>query len=196
MKKELAVTTDNVGQVMDELNEAFFDIPFENSDYQNRAFVMSAQITPGRAYRAIGLRMYSKIRAVKSHLIDRKRAEIKMEKKKAKIDSGKCSSYKVRLLELDILEYDDSRGHADKLLNDALRELNCLYIEFKKLPKYDREAFEKEEVQHFGNRLDRQTKGIVGAVESIHNMKHDLPNWEESILRALNNPELKLIEAT
>ena len=51
----LQVTNENVAAVLQEVQEAFYDIPFENSQFQTEAFVIAAQLTPERAYRAIGL---------------------------------------------------------------------------------------------------------------------------------------------
>ena len=66
---DLPVTLDTVGNVLTEIEDAFFDIPFENSDFQTRAFVVASQQTPARAYRAIGLQMFSKIQAVKEYKV-------------------------------------------------------------------------------------------------------------------------------
>lgn len=176
----LTISVDNIGDVLQKLEIAFFDIPFENSDFQNRAFVVAAQQTPGRAYRAIGLRMFTKIRAVKDYLIQKERTKIDVEEKQAKIADASTNEFDRRRLQLDILQIQDSESWNDKLLNDALRELNCLYAEFLRLPNYTREQFEAEEADHFQNRLNRAlTSG--GPAESLLNMNRDLPEWQSRI---------------
>lgn len=57
MSDNALITLDTVNDIVSELYESFDNIPFENSDFQNENFVISSQITPERAYRAIGLRM-------------------------------------------------------------------------------------------------------------------------------------------
>lgn len=169
------------GNVLQELEEAFFDIPFENSDFQNRAFVVAAQQTPARAYRAIGLRMHAKIRAVKEYQYAQAKLEIDIEEREAKIADERTDPFERRRLELENAKAQDESGWGKKLLNDALRELNCLYAEFKKLPRYTRAQFEAEEAKHFDGRLQRQLLPGGGARESLDNMHVDLLEWNKRI---------------
>ncbi len=188
---DLALRVEEVGSVLEELDAAFFDIPFENSDFQNRAFVVAAQITPARAYRAIGLRMFAKVRAVKEYQFQQQLNAIDIEEKEAKIASPDTSEFDRRRLRVEILKIEDGATFGKKLLNDALRELNCLYAEFKKLPQYTREQFEAEEAAHFEQRLTRQLRGN-GATESLTNMQRDLPGWDAMV--ALAGDEIKRLE--
>ena len=180
------------GNILQELEEAFFDIPFENSDFQNRAFVVAAQQTPARAYRAIGLRMHAKIRAVKEYQYAQAKLEIDIEEREAKIADESTNPFERRRLELENIKAQDEAGWGKKLLNDALRELNCLYAEFKKLPRYTREQFEAEEAKHFDGRLQRQLLPGGGARESLDNMHRDLAEWDARI--ALSAEDIKLLE--
>lgn len=180
------------GNVLQELEEAFFDIPFENSDFQNRAFVVAAQQTPARAYRAIGLRMHAKIRAVKEYQYAQAKLAIDIEEREAKIADANTNPFDRRRLELENAKAQDESGWGKKLLNDALRELNCLYAEFKKLPRYTRAQFEAEESKHFDGRLQRQLLPGGGARESLDNMHRDLAEWDERI--ALSSESIKRLE--
>lgn len=180
------------GNVLQELEEAFFDIPFENSDFQNRAFVVAAQQTPARAYRAIGLRMHAKIRAVKEYQYAQAKLAIDIEEREAKIADASINPFDRRRLELENAKAQDESGWGKKLLNDALRELNCLYAEFKKLPRYTRAQFEAEESKHFDGRLQRQLLPGGGARESLDNMHRDLAEWDERI--ALSSESIKRLE--
>lgn len=180
------------GNVLQELEEAFFDIPFENSDFQNRAFVVAAQQTPARAYRAIGLRMHAKIRAVKEYQYAQAKLAIDIEEREAKIADANTNPFDRRRLELENAKAQDESGWGKKLLNDALRELNCLYAEFKKLPRYTRAQFEAEESKHFDGRLQRQLLPGGGARESLDNMHTDLLQWDERI--AMSSESIKRLE--
>ncbi len=178
------LTTTDIPDVLKELEEAFFDIPFENSAFQNRAFVVAAQQTPARAFRAVGLRMFSKIQAVKEHLYNKELAEINLEEKREKLQSPDIDKFEKRRIELEIRKIQDGEGYANKLFNDALRDLDCMYAEFKRLPKYTREQFEAEEEKHFEQRLTRQLSA-GGAQESLLNMRQDLPQLGERIEAAI-----------
>lgn len=173
------VCENDVQDVLCELEKAFFDIPFDNSSYQNRVFVLAAQQTPGRAYRAIGLRMFAKIRAVQEFMIKRERNRIDIEEKEWLIAQESTTSFDRRRLELDILALRNAEGWENKLLHDALQELDCLYAEFKALPRYTREAFEAEEQIHFEKKLTRALK-VSGAAEALANMHLDAPKLIKS----------------
>ena len=176
MSDTALITTDTVNDVLNELNIAFKDIPFENSDFQNTNFVVAAQITPERAYRAIGLRMFSKIQALKEAKYGRLKEEIDIEELQAKIANPDTSSFDVRRAELDIQQKLENRSYTDKLIGDAIHELNLLYTHFKALPKYTRDEFEAGEENHFTQRLHRQLQGVSGAAESLTNMTTDVAN--------------------
>lgn len=180
----MKLTIPAISDVLTELEGAFFDIPFENSDFQNQNFVIAAQLTPARAYRAIGLRMFAKLRAVKEHLYNVQLADIEIEEKEYRMGQEGTSTFDKRRLVVEIAKARDGRSWANKLLNDALRELDCLYAEFKKYPQYTREQFEAEERAHFQARLEHQLRANGnGAVESLLNMQEDakqLSQWLES----------------
>lgn len=180
------------GNVLQELEEAFFDIPFENSDFQNRAFVVAAQQTPARAYRAIGLRMHAKIRAVKEYQYARAKLAIDIEEREAKIADERTDPFERRRMELENAKARDEAGWGEKLLNDALRELDCLYAEFNKLPRYNREQFEAEEEKHFLGKLNRQLLPGGGARESLDNMRIDLKEWDSRV--ELSAKDIALLE--
>lgn len=166
------VNETNLPNVLTELEEAFFDIPFENSDYQNKVFVLAAQQTPARAYRAIGLRMFAKIRAVQECLLNRERSNIDIEEMEHKIGLPETSDYDRRRLRVDILRIRNNESWENKLLHDALHELDCLYSEFKAMPSFTRSAFEAEEHKHFELKLSRAMK-VSGPAEALMNMTLD-----------------------
>ena len=184
------VNDSNVAEVLTEIQDAFYDIPFENSQFQTEAFVIASQITPERAYRAIGLRMHSKIQAVLEAKHGRAKEDIDLEELEAKIANPETNDFDRRRAQLDVSFKIANRKYTDKLMNDAVAELNVLYKHFKQLPKYTREEFETGERVHFTERLQRQISGCQGAAESITNMDGDLPNmlkFEESVALLTNN---------
>ena len=172
---ELTIHQDNAADVIAHIEKAFFDIPFENSDFQNDAFVVAAQITPERAYRAIGLRMHAKLRALQESQFNRRKADIDVEELRAKIEDPSTSVWDRRRAEVEVDRILSGRTWGDKLINDAVRELNCLYRHLSALPAYTREQFEAGEKRHFEQRLSRQVAGLTGAAESMLNMNSDMP---------------------
>lgn len=175
------VTDENALEVLDEIHKAFHDIPFENSEFQNKAFVLAAQITPERAYRQLGLRLHTRLNALRKAKFDKLRSDITIEEKRYLISLADTSTFDKRRYELDIMEIEESAAFTNKLINDCITECNYLYAQFKKFPKYTREQFEAAEEAHFLERSKRQSLGITGPNESLFNIAHDYKELEKTV---------------
>jgi hypothetical protein len=176
---QLTISETNAEDVVKEIQDAFYDIPFENSAFQTENFVIAGQITPERAYRAIGLRMNKKLIAVQEAIIGRELEKVEEEELQAKIDSPDYDNFEKRKFELELKKRQIYKPFNDKLFNDALKELNVLYKHFKALPKYTREEFEAGEKRHFLEDLNRQALGLAGAKMSLINMVDDMASIEK-----------------
>ena len=186
------ITLENTNDVVREIEDAFFDIPFENSQFQTENFVISSQITPERAYRAIGLRMHAKLRALNEARFGRMKEEIDLDEIDAKLQDPTLNQFDRRREEIKREEILSRRKWTDKLINDAIAELNVLYKHFKALPKYTRQQFEEGEALHFTQRLNRQALGLEGAKESLINMNEDIHainNYEQKYMQLLNTQQ-------
>lgn len=168
------VKLNDVPNILDEIKNAFFDIPFENSTFQTEAFIISAEMTPERSYRAIGLKMLTSIRTVENYLLSEKELQIDLDEIEYRLQNNNLSDFERRREEVKKEKILLSRSWNEKLLNDLLVELNVLYKHFKKMPKYTREQFESAERLHFEQKLGRQVLGIDGARMSLINMNEDL----------------------
>jgi hypothetical protein len=173
------VSADNAADVIREIEDAFWNIPFENSAFQTENFVLAAQITPERAYRAIGLRMHKKLIVVQEAIIGQEKAKIELEQLQEKLASPDYDKYEKRLMELEQQKRDINKRFNEKLLNDAIVELNVLYKHFKALPKYTREEFEAGEKRHYLEDLNRKALGLDGAKTSLINMIDDVKALEK-----------------
>jgi hypothetical protein len=177
-------TLQSTNDAIHEIETAFFDIPFENSDYQNEVFVLASQITPERAYRALGLRMHAKLRALRENYFGEKKRLITLGELQEKIASPDFSKWDKMRFEVEIEEMNSNLHYTEKLKNDAIKELECLYKHFKSLPQFTREQFENGERNHFEQRLTRNANGINGPSESLVNIAEDmkaLVSYEETI---------------
>lgn len=190
------VEIENVEQVIQEIEDSFYDIPFGNTGFQTKAFVMAAGITPERSYRAIGLQMLSGLNNIRSNIYEQKKRQIDMDEKRAKLEDPNTSIWDKKRIELELEFSDTTSKYGEKLLNDSIMELNLLYSEFKKLPKFTREQFENAEFNYFTQSLERQARGITGAVESLINMREDAPAldiYKEKLLQ-LENKDTETLE--
>ncbi len=174
MNEITELTIEDSDNILKELEDAFFDIPFDNSAFQTENFIIAAQITPERAYRAIGLRMSEKLRALNEAKYSRMKEDIDIEELREKLTLPDVSKWDKRRAEVDIQYKLENRQFSNKLINDALAELSILYKHFKALPKFTREQFEQGEKLHFEQKLQRQLIGVSGARESLANMTDDI----------------------
>jgi len=190
-------TIAHVDSILDEINQAFFDIPFENSQFQTEAFVIAAAITPERAYRSIGLRMFAKIRALQESKFHRLNNEIDLDEIDEKIAKGSLDKYELRRETVKREKTKAEIQYSDKLINDAITELNILYKHFKALPKFTREQFEAGEKQHFIERLSRQHE-LSGDQQSLINLDEDMKaldvfEEETKFIEIVDNTHLRLL---
>jgi cell fate (sporulation/competence/biofilm development) regulator YmcA (YheA/YmcA/DUF963 family) len=189
-------TLQNTNEALLNIEKRFYNIPFENSNFQNNAFVVAAQITPERAYRAIGLRIHSKLRALQENYFNERKSEIRIGELQELIESSATSKWDKMRHELEIEQILTSRPYTEKLKNDAMQEIACLYAHLEKLPEYTREEFEAGEMQHFIETSKRQTNGITGGEESLVNMIKDIPALEaykEAVIQITDNSQLDLL---
>lgn len=165
----------NIEKVLEELDVSFYDIPFGNSDYQNKAFVMAAEMTPARAYRHIGLRMFNRIAAIKELKYSRQLEDVDIEEKEYEILQSSTTPFDIKRKKIELEQIFDNRTRSDKLLNDAIKELDCLYFEFSKFPQYTRLQFEEEEETHFDLKLEHKdsSKLAMGLVKNFDRLLLD-----------------------
>ena len=173
MAMDLIKTKEDVTNALQDLEDAFFDIPFENSQFQNENFIINAQLTPERAYRSIGLRLSARIRALNEAYFGRQTEDIDIAELQEKITLESTSKWDKQRFEIEIQKKLSNRTYTDKLINDAIKEVNYLYGVFKKYPRYTSEQFELGEAKHFEQKLTRAAQGISGPLESLANMTDD-----------------------
>ncbi len=176
----------NINEVLEEIQKASMEIPFENSQFQTDTFVIQGQIVPTRAYRAILLRMNNRIQALNEAKYSLAKKEIDMEECEFKISKEKekevQNNFDIRRWELEISENKEKLGYIQKLVHDAITELNHLYSLFKRFPKYTREQFELGEREYFEKSLNRQVSGLSGAPSSLLDMNSDSIKVDERLL--------------
>lgn len=143
------------------------DIPFENSLYQDEAFILNTSYTDARAVRNIGLRLSSKLQALRELEYGMEKAAIE----KAKLESKKFNDiFDQQLAELEIRKREAGLAYTQKLLKDCLYECEYLRAILAKLPKLSRAEFESQERQYFIESLTRQAVGIPESLKSLEAM--------------------------
>lgn len=168
----------NVGTFITAINAAFFDIPFGDSKFQIENFAINGQLTAERAYRAIGVRMTAVIRALKEAQFTRSRLLVDIDELAAAIADPNTPPFTLRRAVIDTDEKQFNIESLNKTIHDALAELNFLHEHFDRLPNFDRDEFERGEPVFHNEMINRQLRGIVGAVASAENTKRKNPALE------------------
>ena len=194
MDKQNLIKEKDIPRVLQDVENRFFDIPFENSAFQNEFFVEAAQITPARAYRALGLRLRSKIKAVKHARNESDLRKIDRDEYEEKLQDPDVSKFDKRRAEVEIRKIDEEEVEQQKLINDALVDITTTYQLLQKYPSYTREQFENEERQHFHLIAEQRTKALKdGDQMMLMNMKTS-PEILDDILQLYADDPTKLID--
>ncbi len=128
------------------------EVPFGNSDYQNRQAIVNDELTPMRAYRHAALRITNRLNALMESYYHLRRTDVEIKQLERKLVEEKDDLAK-ELIAIDIEQKRSMRPYTQKLVNDAIREIESLYPVIEKLGKVKREDFEIEEGEHFAKKL-------------------------------------------
>jgi hypothetical protein len=160
-------------EIYEEYESRFYDIPFENSQVQNRANLLEGrEFSPGRRYRATGLRLRSRLNDLANLYFQKRRDAVKVAKLNDTIKNSE-DQYEVEFAKIDLEEMQYQERDIKKLLNDALVEIETLLDSARAIGHVGRKEFEQQEIQHFtgknGQQVGMMLERIVKDVEFIDN---------------------------
>ena len=161
--------------IISEVSDRSKEIPFGNSEFQNKVFVLANEITPGRALRHCLLRLNNRIDALRECYYRHQLDEVDTDELNYKLNI-ECDAYKKRRFAIELEQKLASKAKSDKLINDCKEEILTLYTAMKNLPSYNREQFEAEEEKHFRLKLGRDASimrnfpNTSGQMISLDNM--------------------------
>ena len=128
--------------------ELIEEVPFGNSDWQNRNAIVNDEKTPARAYRHAALRIMNRLQALKELKYNKAKQAIEIRILKRDM-ANELDELKRELIVLEIEHKTSSEAYTKKLANDAIKEIQCLWPIIESLGKLSREAFESQEAIHF-----------------------------------------------
>ena len=149
------------------------DIPFENSLFQDENFIVNTSYTDARAVRNIGLRLSTKIQALRELEYGLAKTQIDIEELEEKKHEAK-DVFELKRTELEMARKAQGQDYTKKLLKDALYECEYLRALLAKLPKFTRAEFEAQEAQYFRISLSRQAIGLPESAKSLEAMGEPL----------------------
>jgi hypothetical protein len=186
-----------IESVLTEIEEAYFDIPFGNTDFQCENFIIAHSVTPARAYRAIGLQIHSLLNQFREMLYAERLRQIEIEELQEIIANPETPKFERKRKEIALQQVLENDRWRQKLTADLIHQLNLYYDHFKRLPRYTREQFEAGERLYFEQTQNRQILGITGAKEAVMNMIDDAKTIQqfESAWAALpDDQKYKMLE--
>jgi len=160
--------------LLSEIQDSFLSIPFGNSDFQIANFIVNGSQTPQRAFRAVCLSLRDKILSLNEAYYNQLKFQVDLEELQEKIADPATEKYARRRMEIDYEQKISQQRDNEKLLIDAIHEVELLYSFWQKLPHPTRAEFEAAEEDYFKISLTKQVLGIDGAVGSLENMGYVL----------------------
>lgn len=151
------------------------EVPFGNSDYQNRQAVVNDERTPMRAYRHAALRITNRLNALIEAYYHLRRTDVEIKQIERKIKT-EPDELEREMLQLDIDQKRALLPYTKKLITDAVLEIESLYPVIEKIGSVTRAQFEIEEGLHFSAKvgaapptkdLYEMITGIMGEFQSI-----------------------------
>ncbi len=155
-----------IDQVEKELLEKCEDIPFGNSLYQDEAFILNTSYTDARAVRSVGLTLSTRLRALRELEFSMERMRVDL----AEIEASKAEGFEAVRKDIAKREKLSGIAYTQKLLKDALYEVEYLRAVLAKLPKLTRAEFEAHEKEYFIASLSRQCVALPEAAKSLEAM--------------------------
>ena len=145
-------------KIREEIEKAIMEGPsFGMSDFQIKTFNIGNHVMKGRSYRQVLLELNDKFMALKKNEIGRKRIKIQISMLEKKIAKEKDKDKK-ELLQCDLEEKQLDIDNQSKLILDAMNACTTIYNEFKNLPKFTAEEFEKQEKEYWTRRIMRDAE--------------------------------------
>lgn len=165
-EQSLQTTIDNFLAFVDE-------IPWGNSDWQNRQAIINMELTPERAYRHASLRIMNRLHALNESYyaikkdnvqIERlQRRKIRLSESTSQIDNPDSDLDKEDI-DIEINQILSRRAYQQKLIKDAIKEVESLAPIIQSTGKLTREQFETAEAGHFKKKYENQ---IIGKPEAL-----------------------------
>jgi hypothetical protein len=190
-------------------------VPFDRSAFQIERLVVN-HLTPGRTLRSALLELSEKAQALHKASFDRQRTQVKLRQNRRKLVELRAKTMTdddqddAELIEIDVRELEFNIKVQNKLVNDALREVQTILNILAALPAYTRETFEAEEGEYWQRRFVFQARNeilergtiSVGTLESLQKTGTEpefamltIKSQVESNLAALQKPASELVSS-
>jgi hypothetical protein len=165
-------SVEGVSKILNNIINLIEEIPFGNSDFQNRLVIVDNELSPHRAYRHAALRIINRLQALNECYYGLKKASIEIKRLERKLSTEQDELEK-ELIQIEIEQKKNGLPYTQKLIKDAIREIESLYPIIEKIGKMSREDFEACEKKHFETKLLNLAKGKNETLITLENITKD-----------------------
>jgi len=188
----LIIKTDenNLQATIDNFINLIEEIPWGNSDWQNKQAIVNMELTPERAYRHASLRIINRLQALnESYYLIKKdtiqierlqRKKIRLNEQTSRIDNSDAD-LDIEEIETEINQILSRRTYQQKLIKDAIKEVESLSPIIQAIGKLTREQFELSEAEHFELKYKNQIMGKPEALLGLEAMGLDIQSGKFSL---------------
>ena len=176
----MAIITDsNLQEFIDLIESTFFDIPSGQTKFEVEKFVVNAQITAERAYRVIGFRIREKIVEYMAAKFTRGRELVDIDELAVVIADRNTDPFVLRRAQISVDEKNFNIYRLNKIMNDALMEINFLNEHFERLPGFSEDDLDLAEPIYHNERLSRELLRGIDVAKEIAIVKQRNPALEK-----------------
>jgi hypothetical protein len=174
-------TIEGVSETLKKVIDLVEEVPFGNSDFQNRLVIVDNELSPHRAYRHAALRVIDRLKALNECYYNLRIQEVEIKKLERKLEM-EMDPLEKELIQIEIERKKSEMPYIKKLVKDAIREITVLYPVLEKIGKMTREEFESCEKSYFKKKLSNLLNGKNDTILSLETISGETPDLYSLIL--------------
>lgn len=177
-KLELRTDKESINSTIAKFLSYVEEVPWGNSNWQNQHVIVDMEMTPERAYRHASLRIMNRFQALQECYYAMRKEEVQLKRLRRTVLSSTDDLDKAEA-EIEIEKLLAGRPYTEKLIKDAICEINSLSPVIESMGKLTREQFEDAELEHFKKVYLNASK--PEALRALENMGFNLVTGELSV---------------
>lgn len=130
-------------------------LPLGNSSIQNIFLIVQDEYSIGRKLRIYYLKLWERLQSAEENYLNLKKKEIEIKKLERQLEKEEDELEKELIL-IEITRLRNSYKYVYKLFIDCMKEIADVIYAIKQLPEITLEEFEKQELEHFKNKMISQ----------------------------------------
>lgn len=173
----------NLEQLAGTILDLVQEVPFGNSDTQNRVAIVNEECTPHRSYRHAALRIMNRIEALREVKFNLRKRDIEIRMLQRERDTA--DELRKEMIDLEIEHRRSGDRYSQKLISDAIREIESLWPVIQAMGRVSRADFEQGELAWYqkkhGIKLDLKSD-LYSQIENDGQNTVAIPDLRKELL--------------